>query len=380
MTTLPPQTITHPILDPAAFLRAVPRLAHCTPVRSLVLVPLVGTTARGALRLDLPSPGSDEQVAATAIGMICHVAGTDAIALVVYDGDAHWPPDGPLPREELVDRVLDRAEACGLGARGAYLVAADGWGAYGDRAPRPHAEIELRPGSGLQHDQHEGTAVQRAGKARRRAVAAELERAEYAFAQLLLRRAGLVDPAAASPPLAGPLDEAALPDVFEAALGWDPDELGAADAGLLALVFSTPMLRDAALTQWSADERTGRAVLAWQLTWRPDDEAEPGDVPNGVLRLTGAGERPDPDRLRRGLGLARAVAAAAPSRARAGALASAAWLSWALGNATHAGAYAERARSIEPEHGLTRILLGLVEHSRLPAWAFLPEGEASDAT
>ncbi|WP_158685530.1 DUF4192 family protein [Microbacterium halophytorum] len=388
MTSLTSPAITHPIRDAAAFLRAVPRLTGCTPVRSLVVVPLAGTTARGALRLDLPTPGADDQVAATAIGMACQVAGADAIAVVVYDGDAHWPPDGPLPREGLVDRVLDRAEACGLGVRGAYLVTADGWGAYGDAAPRPHAEIELRPGGGLDRDQHEGAAVQRAGKARRRAVAAELERSEYAFAQLLLRRAGLADPAASTAPApadrapgprARPVDEASLPGLLDEALDWDAEGLDPADAGFLALVLSTPLLRDAALTQWSADIETGRTVLAWQFAWRPDTGAEQGELPNGVLRLTGAGEKPDPERLRRGLALARAVAAAAPGRARAGALASAAWLSWALGNATHAGAYAERARGMEPEHGLARIILRLVELGRLPAWAFLP-GREADAT
>ncbi|HBR87853.1 MAG TPA: hypothetical protein DEA59_01135, partial [Microbacterium sp.] len=70
------------------------------------------------------------------------------------------------------------------------------------------------------------------------------------------------------------------------------------------------------------------------------------------------------------LDAARAAAAAAPRARRAGALATCAWLSWALGRSTHAAAFAEMAFAIEPDHGLAGIVLTMVNAGHLPEWAF----------
>ncbi|RCS60339.1 DUF4192 family protein [Microbacterium sp. JB110] len=389
MTTTAPPPITQPIRDAARFLQNVPRLTHCTPRHSLVVVPLRDAHATGALRIDLPADGAgDEHAAATAIGMVCRVPETEGVAVVAYDSDAEWPPDGPLPRESLVERVIDRADACGLHVHGAYLVAKDGWGAYGDvAAPLPLSQIVPEAGEALAHDQHDGTKLPRSSKSRRRAVAAELGRLEHEFAAALLHRAragdeerpmALSDAASTdSPRRLG--TTSALPDAFEEALAWDASHLEASDAGLLALAFETPLLRDSLLTQWSTDLEGGRTVLAWQLAWRPAPPGAAPPLPEGPVRLAGEGPRPEGWRLRQGLALARQIAASAPRRARPGALAAASWLSWALGNATHASEYAEQARGMEPGHGLAGIMTTITESGVLPAWAFASPAEPDGA-
>ncbi len=82
--------------------------------------------------------------------------------------------------------------------------------------------------------------------------------------------------------------------------------------------------------------------------------------------------RPDPDRLVRALTLARRLAAAAPTRVRSGALATSAWLSWALGRSSHAAIYVERALRIDRSHGLAGIVASFIEANHLPDWAFRP--------
>ena len=53
-----------------------------------------------------------------------------------------------------------------------------------------------------------------------------------------------------------------------------------------------------------------------------------------------------------------------------GALATCAWLAWALGRSTHAELYALEACAIEPEHGLAEIVRSFVHAGHLPDWAF----------
>lgn len=386
--------------SPARFLSLVPHLAGFTPRESVVLVPFRESRSLGVLRLDLPAPGEDEAAfAATAIGTVCRVRDADGVALVVYtDERCHGPwrgGAGGLVRRGLVDRIAGRADECGLTVRGAHLVASDGWTTYGDPAPpRPLAEIEPPPdvdgGRGqVARDQHAGLELPRVGKAARRRVAEAIDAlqgrvpgADAGGGSSGREGAGGREASRADGPSDGdartadrPADPSAaadeeaiedLPGVFEDALSWDPDDLHPTEAAVLALALGAPLLRDVALTQWSADVEAGRRTLAWQLRFQRGDAS----VPDEPVRLAGDGPRPDPERLRRGLALARAVAASVSSRRRVGSLASAAWLSWALGNSTHAGWYVSRALEIDPGHGLARIIATMLANAHLPAWAF----------
>ena len=349
-------TTVLPAPSPAQFLALLPHLAGCMPRESLVLVPFRGTRSLGVLRLDLPPDDALAEYAATAIGMICRVREADALAIVVYT-DAPYRVGDEIARRALADRVRDRADDCGLRVLAAHLVAADGWGTYGeDCSPRPLHEIAppALDGPAIAADQRSGARLPRLGKAARQRVAAAIAE----LAPLITER-GVGD-------TSGRTSLAFLTGVFEDALAWDPDDLNPAEAAVLTLTLGTPVLRDVALTQWSADLASGRRTLVWQLRWQRGDRS----VPDEPIRLAGEGPRPDPDRLRRALELARMVAAGAPRPYRAGALASAGWLSWALGNSTHAGWYVERALTRDPDHGLAGLLRQMLDAAHLPGWAF----------
>ncbi|WP_261165393.1 DUF4192 domain-containing protein [Microbacterium sp. Marseille-Q6965] len=364
--------------SPARFLSLVPHLAGFTPRESLVLVPFRGGRSLGVLRLDLPSPDEDEaRFAATAIGTVCRVRDADGLAIVVYtDQPFHRAGTRDPARHTLVARVRARASDGGLAVHGAHLVAADGWGSYGEGpACRPLAEIEPPPdvegGLGpVSRDQHAGLKLPRVGKAARRRVAAAMAelQGDGLGPEPMGGHAAAHDGARSRGPTPG-VDDAAihdLPGVFEDALSWDPCDLHPAETAVLALSLGVPLLRDVALTQWSADLDTGRRTLAWQLRFAQGDAG----APNEPVRLAGDGPRPDPSRLRRALELTRVAAASVPARQRVGPLASAAWLSWALGNSTHAGWYVSRALEIEPTHGLAGLIATMLANAYLPAWAF----------
>ncbi|WP_036280176.1 DUF4192 family protein [Microbacterium sp. CH12i] len=82
--------------DSAEFLALVPALAGFTPRQSIVLLPFQRSRAHGAMRIDLPHSDADlEHYVDTAIGLVSRVAGTDAVAVVVYTDEApQQTPDG----------------------------------------------------------------------------------------------------------------------------------------------------------------------------------------------------------------------------------------------------------------------------------------------
>ncbi|WP_218683236.1 DUF4192 family protein, partial [Microbacterium sp. BF1] len=48
----------------------------------------------------------------------------------------------------------------------------------------------------------------------------------------------------------------------------------------------------------------------------------------------------------------------------------AAWLSWALGRASHAGRYLDMVREIDPRYPLAALLETMIGGAMLPEWAF----------
>jgi hypothetical protein len=157
-----------------------------------------------------------------------------------------------------------------------------------------------------------------------------------------------------------------LPGFFEAALARSPEEGDTYDTAALVWCLARPSLRDVALVQWSGNLSEGDEAFDAQLRWESGEEY-PVHL---AMRMWGEGEVPDVSRLQTALALARHAAAAAPRESQPGPLAMCAWLSWALGRSTHAAAYAERACEIEPEHGLSQIVLSFVHAGHLPEWAF----------
>jgi hypothetical protein len=409
--------------DAAQLLSFVPRMLGFRPTRSLVVIPFGGTRSLGAMRFDLPpeDAASIDSVASTVVGLVCRVAGADAIAAIVYTDDGF--AGERMPHRALLDALALRADACGLRVSDLLCVAADAWASALDvDAPaggRGLDELELVD-SRLADlplpdgDQASGADLPRPEPGRRERVARAFHELGRALTQLCGPEGpestaegapdaeGAVDAAPEDPPapahapttdlgpVPAPVGGAAaetdppapervdpralaaacrlddLPDLFEAVLHESSEALDAYDHAVLAWCLARPSLRDIALVQWSGNLAQGDEALAAQLRWESGDEYPP----HLAMRMWGDGEAPSPARLGAALQLVRAVAASAPREAQPGALAMCAWLAWALGRSTHAGEYAQRACEIDPDHGLAQIVLSFVRAGHLPDWAF----------
>ncbi|MFG6475416.1 DUF4192 family protein [Microbacterium sp. P06] len=364
----------------ADFLALVPRLAGFSPTRSLVLVPFAGNRTLGVMRLDLPDDHDDvERFASTFVGLVCRIATADALAPVVYTDATFGETDG-LPHDRLMSALLTRADICGLEVRDALCVAADGWGSYLDptcpdegralaelRLDRAElTELPLRSG-----DQTGGAALPLVDLVEKERVGRALHDLSHAVS--MLRHETWADPDSPDDPArvdpralaaAEALDD--LPLLLEDALDWDPAGLDPFQAAALGWSLMRPALRDIALTQWCRDLDAGDEAAEAQVRWQEGEEY-PAALASSMW---GEGPRPDPDRLARALELARRVAVVMPRADRPGALAACAWLSWASGRSTHAAGYAEAALAIEPEHGLSQIVMTFVTNAHLPEWVF----------
>lgn len=369
----------------AELLAAIPVLTGFAPHDSLVLLPFRGSRTAGALRFDLPAPGPDpgslaEEFAATAVGLACRVPDTDALAIAVYvqapsrAAGAEAAAANPLlPAAELVAELTLRAEACGLRVVEALHVGADAWSDYRDpsAAPHPLAEIPAAPEvpgfAGPAPDQLSGTELPDPGLLETESVG----RALIAVERVL----GPAGPARKPPGGTTPVDprahEAALmlddlPSFLEEVLDAPEAQSPFATAALI-WILNRPALRDVALVQWACDIDLGDAALAAQLSFRENGTQVPDDV-GGIM--IGHGPRPDPDRLGVALTLVRRTIALAPRPTRAGALAAAAWLSWARGRSTHATHYLDQLDGIDPELSFAHLLRALIDAGMLPDWAF----------
>jgi hypothetical protein len=397
--------------DAAQFLSLVPRMLGFRPARSLVVIPFRGTRSLGALRFDLP-PDDDsvERVASTVVGMVCRLPDAEAIAAIAYT-DARFDGEG-MPHRPLLDAVAFHADACGVRISDLLCVAADAWVSALDpqasRGGRPLRELDREhPGLGLpapDGDQSSGAALPPCPPEERARVSSalrELPRAlallggpgadadttavpeaseasgtaqmddlgpvpapvgeEPADAASTGSESDRVDPAALA--AAARLDD--LPELFEDVLR-SPDELDAYDLAAIGWCLARPSLRDIALVQWSGNLHQGDEALTAQLRWESGEEYPP----HLAMRMWGEGDPPSPARLDEALRLARRVAASVPRTLRPGPLAMCAWLAWALGRSTHAAEYAQQACDIEPDHGLSQIVLSFVHAAHLPDWAF----------
>ncbi|WP_405372187.1 MULTISPECIES: DUF4192 family protein [unclassified Microbacterium] len=353
--------------DAAHFLSLVPHLLGYTPTRSLVLVPMASGRSLGAMRVDLPAAHVDPDAAASSmIGLVCRISGADAVVAVAYT-PARIARG--LPTARLIAAIERSADACGIAVSDALTVAANGWGSHFDRdlppGGRPLADLTVRtaPPPG---DQTFGADLPEVAPAALESVEAAMTSLESSLAVLCgipgLGRIDRVDPAALEAACA--LDD--LPTFYEDALRWDATAIDPMRAALMAWCLARPSLRDIGVVQWSSDQAGGELAARAQLRWEEGEEYPP-DL---ACVMWGEGSRPDPDRLDAALALVREVAARSPERLRAGALATAAWLSWALGRSTHADRYADQAEALDPKNGLAEIVRSFVRHSHLPDWAF----------
>lgn len=412
--------------DAAQFLSFVPRLLGYHPSESLVVIPFHGSRSLGAMRFDLPAAADTvDGVAATVVGMACRLPDADAMAAIAYT-DARFE-DERMPHRDLLAALDRRAHACGLRVTDLLCVAGDGWGSALD----PDCPAAGRPLLGIaavstpldgepapEGDQASGAELPGCSREERDAVSHALSALHEAVEVLCgpdavagadLRPspgrtrdesaldaadpppvghacdlARVPEPAPAplpegddadDPPAAVRIDPRALrtacrlddlPGFFEETLEEPAADRDAYDRAALVWCLSRPSLRDVALVQWSGTLADGDLALDAQLRWESGEEY-PAHL---AMRMWGEGDMPSVARLERALEACRHAAAVAPPEVRPGPLAMCAWLSWALGRSTHAAAYAERACDLEPEHGLSQIVLSFVHAGHLPDWAF----------
>ncbi|MFD5213650.1 DUF4192 family protein [Microbacterium sp. NPDC058345] len=358
--------------DPAEFLGLVPALAGFTPRESIVLLPFHGGRTHGAMRMDLPDDKVDpEEFADGALRILLRVPDVEAVAVVVYTGEAaQRVPDGLLlPHVPLIDTLLGTVHDTGVHIVEALCVTPSGWGDYLEQESplRPLREIlappEL-PGIG------DVSGDQLAGAALPAADLAERERVGRALRDL----GEVLDRELRGSPLVGRENPQALAaavlldDVpaFAEDLLEQPADLPPFACATLLWCLNRPAIRDAILVQWATDLTFGDRALSAQLDFAGAQRVIPDAIGEVFL---GRGARPDPDRLGCALHVVRLAAARAPRLAQPGALTAAAWLSWALGRSSHAGAYVEQALEIDPEHRMAALIGTMLSAGVLPEWA-----------
>ncbi|WP_243063654.1 DUF4192 domain-containing protein [Humibacter sp. RRB41] len=345
--------------DTVSLLALVPELVGFQPRASLVLVTFRDGLSGGTLRVDLP-PGADDldeencenlrRFAATLIGMVCKVRGADALLAVAYS-DASCA-DG-APAAGLARELRQAASTAGFPLLDLLYVAADGWGDYeqgrrGDRGALDSALWVRRTDSDagrLRRSPREEAALP---------AVAPKERSRTAEALEVLR------------------SKAEQPDPIwfaEYSAGWREEEVGAIVTALTAHVLSYPWARDVVLFTWGWGVHEGRRALRFQ---ERHSRGEPVDDEEIAMALAGQSSlrRPSTPRVERAIRLLREVAARLTGADRAPALASLAWLNWALGRGSLAGEYVEQARAVDPGYSFAELVETMLTAGMLPEWVF----------
>lgn len=355
----------------AQFLGIVPALAGFTPRESIALLPFHGTRSDGAMRLDLPDPALPVlHYAVAAVELVNRVPGTDAVAVVVYtDESPQRTPDGLLlPQAVTVDTLLGCAEAAGLRVVEALCVTPHGWSRYDDSDPELHPLTDIVPPPGasalgdVSGDQFSGTGLPPAPAAEAEEVARVLSGLDGVLGARRRQTSSPVEPEVIA--ASALLDD--IPAFLESVLD-APEPLQPFAAAALVWCLGRPPIRDTAIAQWATDHRQGIRTLEAQLAFAAAGAPVPDDIGRVFL---GQGPAPDGERLRTALRTVRHAAARAPREARPGPFTVAAWLSWALGRATHAGRYLDLAREIDPSYTLALLLDSMISGAVLPEWAF----------
>lgn len=319
----------------AGFLGLVPALLGYHPENSVVAVPMKGRRTLGALRFDVPA--LDDAAAITSIVQVTtRIPDADGVVYVTY-------------REGAFAETLDfmaSLEACsaliGLNPIDVIAVASDGWGIVNQDAgsPRPLSEIVTPEGhvvSGAAS--RRGADLPEVERKGRRRVLELLESGDVTKGDEVLRYVGL--------------DRSS--------------DLSLDDTAMLALALNEPAVRDTLLLTIVGGVGLGIRAVAAQAAWEGGVE-----YPTVLAQaLWGEGYRPDPADLQDAVDRVRHVAAHVVGTPwAAGALATLAWLCWALGRSSEAERWVEEALAVDPEHGLAEIVQSYVDAGHLPAWAF----------
>jgi hypothetical protein len=404
--------------DPADLLAMLPSLAGFVPHESLVLLAFHGKRTCGAMRFDLPASTNAtalKRFATSVVGVFCRLKGADGVAVAVFT-DASVGETTRLPYNDYAHIVERRLVNAGYPVRELLCQAGDGWGSYLDpdlpAGGRPLTDITRSPAMRAMPDELrnpppldprariEDAAAEvmtpfgeRMRHVRQTmnwvdenidAVETYLEGADgdgdYDYdidavrdltdvLHLYGKEASLDDFS-----LSAAMDD--LSGFVELVPDWDDEDLDSDGPTLMTLLQGPPM-RDTTMLQWAFGRQIGELGFSTAPMAR-DDRGEP--VPRSDLdhridlmlshRMMGQGPRPDPERLTRCIRILRTLVSRTRAECRPAPLCMLAWMSWALGSNTAAGAYLNEVRSIDPGYGMAEVLTSLIGTVTFPEWAF----------
>lgn len=367
--------------SPEQFLASLPMLLGYFPRESLVIVPLRRNRSVGALRIDLPSSdtntqtlknGSVSSLVNWVIATLCRLPEVDALAAVIFSDKPLDPHDRHLPQLGLITLLGTASEAGGFQLLEALMVNGENWYSYFDPAKTTHSAPWPRRSSDF--DQLAGAELPLISDTELK----ELRRCQLLFGQIIRLNLPATAPSLTS---ASDLSEAELLSGLNAekicelikqfdflkSQNLEPDEL--ADRLLNPEFDYSPAWT--IYLQFCLRQDTFRNGLLHYYLTEPNPEAFLGSLPGFEDLLTGKIDSLDTARLTQLLETFRKLTARAVTELDlAPLLATCGWLSWALGQASHAGHYAEQALEIEHSNQLALKTIELVKNAQLPAWLF----------
>ncbi|GEM_PF-1297117 len=391
------------IRQPQDLLAVAAELVGFRPERSVVCIATRGDHRTAAMRLDLPADprrrAGERAVVRALDAMLQRVGEVRGVVVVVYAPETFASEHG-IPRPSLGRSVHAALERAGHPVLDVLCAAADGWGSYLDdgcpREGRPLTEIDASPLTERQTVRSAYTADTLAmlppvDDALAAAVRAACDRA---LDPLGSARGAAFGPAAtvgaSAIAAADRLDPVA---VTEELLGGAPDRRDPEALGRFLAVLQFPVLRDVVLLQIAfglevgllAAERQEVHLFRQLVSGRSMDEYVADEHAQGQQAddralselLLGVGPRvPDAERIDASIELLRLVVACAEPEDRVDPYCVLAWLAWARGRGSVAGAYLDRAGEIDPAHGMTDLLGTLIGSGRVPDWSYLEPDDA----
>ncbi|BDZ65909.1 DUF4192 family protein [Agromyces mangrovi Wang et al. 2018] len=382
------------IRQPQDLLAVAAELIGFRPERSVVCIATRGDRRTATMRFDLP-PDARRRAGEVAVAraldtMLRRVGEARAVVVIVYAPETFASERG-IPRPTLGRSVFAALDRAGHPVVDVLCAAADGWGSYlDDGCPREGRPIDAIDASPLAERQ----TVRSAYTAGTLAVpphvdpgfaGAVRQSCDAAIAALRHPRGAAFGPAAEAD------DAAAFPDpvtIAEELVGWRPDEVDPERLGRLLAVLQLPVHRDVVLLQIAfglevgllAADRQEVHALRQLVSGRSMDDLIAEELAHGSHvddielheLLVGVGERvPDAGRIDAAAEVLRVVTACAEPEDRVDPYCVLAWLAWARGRGSLAGAYLDRARDIDPAHGMTELLGALIGSGRVPDWSYL---------
>lgn len=378
----------------ADFLATLPTLVGRTVTNSLLVIPFAGKRTHGVMRIDLPpvTAGGDDhdRIASVALGAMSRIDWCDGVMFAVYTDDTF--PAGFAGHEPLITRLDERFDEAGFRVKDAYCVAADGWASWfeqdpgfdghplGEIAASPMATEAQRVRGGAELPRHDDAALPTADPD----VALRLGIAVHDL---------LVDDV--EPDAFGRLVTPSLPDpvdFVEKLLRRDADETPVPVLARLAAFAQNRPYRDSMMLQMAFGRKVGRRAHDESERWLKR-QAESGKSMDEVVRddirahgpsASAMGELivgetstpPRPKRMTRAIDILGRTIAHLPVELRPDLLCMLAWLQWALGSSTTAGAHIDAALAIDPAHGMAQILYTLVSSGKIPQWVFAHYNQA----